>query len=168
MPTCWNSSPLSPKDSGFQCNSVWIQRLLFESNNSSRFFNWQSCSGMSPSIMLSLRNNLCRLSNPPNVDGMFPVKLLPLNRSKFKFFKEPIPIGIRPFIWLLPVTMAFSEAENFPIASGIIILKGLSNIDSSSKNLQLVNDARKLWSWCSGSLLADYHLNQVFWEVLSF
>ena len=60
------------------------KRLLFERVNSPKFCNLQSCFEMNPSILLSSRRNLCKLSNPPNDDGIFPVKLFPVNSSAFK------------------------------------------------------------------------------------
>ena len=115
-----------------------LERLLIESPNSPRFFNWQSCFGMDPSIKFSSRNNLCNLSNSLRVDCMFQVKLLLDKSRKYKFFKEPIPIGIWPFIWFSLISKFLSESENFPMASGIVIFKGLMDNCNSSKNLQLV------------------------------
>ena len=123
---------------------------------------------MDPSIKLSSRNNLCNLSNPPYVDGMFPVKLLPDNWSVYKFFKEPIPIGICPFNWFSPAAKTLSESENFPMASGIVIFKGLMDKYSSSKNLQLVKDKKKLCSWSPGSAVSWFSVRPSHFRFFKF
>ena len=131
-----------------------LERLLIESDNSPRFFNWQRCSGMDPSIKFSSRNNLCKFSNPLNVDSMFPVKLLHNKSRKCKLFQEPIPIGIWPFIWFSLASKTLSESEKFSMASGIVIFKRLKDKSITSKNLQLVKDKRKLCSWYPGSAIS--------------